>query len=212
MEILVDVNGSDNGIDASIDAAVSVLNKVKSKICLCGDKDKVIDYIRTTYVQKADGIIGKLNFLDAKDMITNFDDPAFAIKNKKESSIVKAYDYMKTNEDTVFVSAGSTGAVMAGALLKLKRIGGIHRPALATVLPTATKSQVVLLDCGANTAAAEISMLQFANMGIIYAKDVLKKENVKVGLLNIGTEDKKGSAELKEAYKLLKESIPEFAR
>ena len=86
MEILVDVNGSDNGIDASIDAAVSVLNKVKAKICLCGDKDKIIDYIRTTYVQKADAIIGKLNFLDAKDMITNFDDPAFAIKNKKESA------------------------------------------------------------------------------------------------------------------------------
>ena len=212
MEILVDVNGSDNGIDASIDAAVSVLNKVKAKICLCGDKDKIIDYIRTTYVQKADAIIGKLNFLDAKDMITNFDDPAFAIKNKKESSVVKAYDYMKTHEDTVFVSASSTGAVMAGALLKLKRIVGIHRPALATVLPTATKSQVVLLDCGANTASADVSMLQFANMGIIYAKYVLKKENVKVGLLNIGTEDKKGSIELKEAYKLLKESIPEFAR
>ena len=212
MEILVDVNGSDNGIDASIDAAVSVLNKVKAKICLCGDKDKIIDYIRTTYVQKADAIISKLNFLDAKDMITNFDDPAFAIKNKKESSVVKAYDYMKTHEDTVFVSASSTGAVMAGALLKLKRIEGIHRPALATVLPTATKSQVVLLDCGANTASAEVSMLQFAKMGTIYAKDVLKKENVKVGLLNIGTEDKKGSIELKETYKLLKESIPEFAR
>ena len=69
-----------------------------------------------------------------------------------------------------------------------------------------------MLDCGANTAAADVSLMQFAKMGTIYAKDVLKKENVKVGLLNIGTEDKKGSAELKEAYKLLKESIPEFAR
>lgn len=212
MEILVDVNGSDNGIDGSIDAAVSVLNKVKSKICLCGDKDKIVDYIRTTYVQKAEEIIGKLNFLDAKDMITNFDDPAFAIKNKKESSIVKAYDYMKTHEDTVFVSAGSTGAVMAGALLKLKRIEGIYRPALTTVLPTATKSQVVLLDCGANTTAADVSMLQFASMGAIYAKFVLKKENVKVALLNIGTEEKKGSPELKDVYKLLKENVPEFAR
>lgn len=210
MEILVDVNGSDNGMDGSIDAAVSVLSKVRSKICLCGDKDKIIDYIRTTYVQKADSLIKKLNFIDAKDMITNFDDPAFAIKNKKESSIVKAYDYMKANEDTVFVSAGSTGAVMAGALLKLKRIDGVYRPALTTILPTATKSQVVLLDCGANTLAASVSMLQFAQMGVIYARYVLKKENVKVALLNIGAEEKKGSTELKEAYKILKESVPEF--
>ena len=210
MEILIDVNGSDNGIDEAIKGVVNSIGKTKSKLTLVGDESKITEIIRNEYLSKADSIIKEIKILDAKDAITNFDDPAFAIKHKKESSIVKAYDYMKDKENTLFLSAGSTGAVMAGGLLKLKRIEGIHRPALATVLPTAKGEGVVLLDSGANVTAAGVSLVQFAKMGVVYAKEVLRKENIKVALLNIGTEDKKGSPDLKEAYESLKEECPEF--
>lgn len=210
MEILVDVNGSDNGIDEAIKGVVNSIGKTKAKITLVGDETKITDYIKNEYLTKADSIIKEIKILDAKDVITNYDDPAMAIKNKKESSIVKAYDYMKTKDNTLFLSAGSTGAVMAGGLLKLKRIEGIHRPALATVLPTVKGNGVVLLDSGANVTAAGVSLVQFAKMGAVYAKEVLKKDKVKVALLNIGTEDKKGSPDLKEAYESLTEECPEF--
>ncbi len=211
MEILIDVNGSDNGIDEAIKGAANCVGKTKAKLVLVGDSDKIIQIIRNEYLTRAESIIKEISILDAKDAITNYDEPAFAIKNKKESSIVKAYDYMKEKEDTLFLSAGSTGAVMAGALLKLKRIDGIHRPALATVLPTATGRGVVLLDCGANVTAAGVSLVQFAKMGVVYAKEVLHKDNIKVALLNIGTEDKKGSPDLKEAYESLIEECAEFS-
>jgi len=210
MEILVDINGSDNGIDEAIRAVIAMKNKTKSKLTLVGDEEKIIGYIKDEYLDKSQNIIKELSIIDAKDVITNFDDPAFAIKNKKESSIVKAYDYMKDKEQTVFISAGSTGAVMAGGLLKLRRMNGIRRPALVSVLPTAVGNGVVMLDCGANVIAGDESMLQFAKMGIIYAKEMLKKDKIRVGLLNIGTENKKGSPDLKEAYETLEKELPEF--
>lgn len=210
MEILIDSNGSDNGIDVAIKGVVNSIGKTKAKLTLVGDEAKITDYIKNEYLSKAENILKSISILDAKDAITNYDDPAFAIKHKKESSIVKAYDYMKEKDNTLFISAGSTGAVMAGGLLKLKRIPGIYRPALATVLPTAKGNGVILLDCGANVTAAGVSLIQFAKMGVVYAKEVLKKNDIKVAMLNIGTEDKKGSPDLKEAYTTLTEECPEF--
>lgn len=210
MEILVDVNGSDNGIDEAIRAVIKIQDKVKSKLTLVGDETKITNFVKEEYLADSQKILKGLSILDAKDVITNFDEPALAIKNKKESSIVKAYNYMKEHEETLFLSAGSTGAVMAGGLLKLRRIEGIRRPALVSILPTVTGNGVVMLDCGANVTAGEESMLQFAKMGIIYAKDILRKDKIKVGLLNIGTENKKGSPDLKEAYETLERDLPEF--
>lgn len=211
MEILVDVSGGDNGPEEAINGAIIALGNIKSKIKLVGIEDEILKYINSNYKEKeAKKILAKISILNAMDKITNEDEPAFAIKNKKESSIVKAYDYMKEVDNVAFVSAGSTGAVMAGGLLKLKRIKGVHRPALATLLPTADGRGTLLLDCGANTEAAEISLVQYAEMGRIYASDVLKKQNVKIALLNIGAEETKGSEELKNANKMLKEKYSEF--
>lgn len=210
MEILIDINGSDNGMDEAITGVVNCLGKTEAKLTMVGDETKIKEYIKNEYLSKADNILKKISILDAKDVITNYDEPALAIKTKKESSIVKAYDYMKEKEDTLFLSAGSTGAVMAGGLLKLKRIEGIHRPALATVLPTVKGDGVVLLDSGANVTAAGVSLVQFAKMGVVYAREVLNKEKIRVAMLNIGTEDKKGSPDLKEAYQTLTEECPEF--
>lgn len=210
MEILIDVNGSDNGMSEAIKGSINLIGKTKAKIVLVGDEKAIKEYIKNEYLNKAENILKNINIIDAKDAITNYDDPAFAIKNKKESSIVKAYDYMKTKDNTVFISAGSTGAVMAGGLLKLKRIEGIHRPALATVLPTAKGDGVILLDSGANVTAAGVSLVQFAKMGVVYAKEVLKKDKIRLAMLNIGTEDKKGSPDLKETYQTLESEMPEF--
>lgn len=210
MEILVDSNGSDYGIAEAVKGVAAAVNKVKSKITLVGDCEKIEDTFKREFPEDAENYINKINILDAKDIITNFDDPAFAIKNKKESSMVKAYDYMKECEDTLFLSAGSTGALMAGGLLKLRRIKGVYRPALATILPSATGKGVILLDSGANVSAAGVSLIQYAKMGIVYAKEVLGIKQVKVGMLNIGTEDKKGSPDLKEAYEVLTNECKEF--
>lgn len=210
MEILIDANGSDYGIIESIKGVVSVIGRTKSKLTIVGDKKTIEKKIKNEFPDKGLEYLNKINILDAKDIITNFDDPAFAIKTKKESSIVKAYDYMKDHENTLFLSAGSTGALMAGGLLKVRRIKGIYRPALATILPSATGKGVVLLDSGANVSAAGVSLIQYAKMGIVYAKEVLDLKEVKVGMLNIGTEDKKGSPDLKEAYDVLTNECKEF--
>ena len=210
MEILVDVNGSDNGIGPSIDGTVESMDKVSSKLILVGDGEKIEEYIDNKYPREKEKILNRIGILNAKDVITNNDEPAFAIKNKKESSIVKAYDYMKENDNTLFLSAGSTGAVMAGGLLKLKRINGVHRPALITILPTDNDRGVILLDCGANVETGDLSIVQYAQMGLIYAKEVQKKEKIKVGLLNIGTEAEKGTTELKGFNRILRERVPEF--
>lgn len=211
MEILVDVNGSDNGIEPAIKGSINALNNIDAKIKLVGDQNKIKECIIKIYGEtKAIDVLKDIEILDAKDVITNNDEPAFAIKNKKESSIVKAYDYMKEKEDTLFLSAGSTGAIMAGGLLKLKRIKGVHRPALITILPTDDGRGTILLDCGANVDAATISMLQYAKMGKIYASLVQNKENVKIALLNIGAESEKGSQELKDAHQALTEKFTEF--
>lgn len=211
MEILVDINGSDNGIEPAILGSIKAVDKVKANIKLVGDEEKILEVIsKSCNEEKKKEILEKISILDAKDVITNSDEPAFAIKNKKESSIVKAYDYMKENEETLFLSAGSTGAIMAGGLLKLRRITGIHRPALVTILPTANGKGTILLDCGANVDAATISMVQYAKMGKLYASLVQGKKDVKIALLNIGAENEKGSQELKEANQVLTEKFPEF--
>ncbi len=210
MKILIDVFGSDDDISAPIIATCNMIDKIDSEIILVGKKDDIVSVIEKKYKNKSKEIIKKIQILECKDYITNNEEPAWAIKNKKESSIVVAYNYMKTNDNTVFISAGSTGAVMAGALLKIGRIDGIHRPALITILPTITDKKVILLDSGSNPQAKDISILQYAKLGMIYSETVLNVKKPKIALLNIGEEEEKGTPELKETYKMLKENIDNF--
>ena len=211
MEILLDVYGCDDGIKNAIEAALKVENQLKSKITLVGNTDEINKYIKENYKKDSlKELNSKIGILHADSFITNNEEPARAIKTRKDSSIVVAYNYMKENDNTIFVSAGSTGAVMAGGLLKLGRIKGIHRPALCTIMPSAGGKQTLFLDSGANPNAKDISILQYALLGRAYAKYVMKKENLKIALLNIGAEEEKGTPDLKEAYKLLKDEIPEF--
>ena len=126
------------------------------------------------------------------------------MRSKGDSSIVKGLELLKKKEIDAFISAGSTGAFMVGALLKVGRIKGIDRPALASVIPT-IKGGTLFLDMGANTDLIPKNLVQFANMGSLYAEKVMNINNPKVALLNIGKEQEKGSQLTKEAYKLLSE-------
>ncbi len=210
MKILVDIFGSDDDICVPITAACNMANKITEKIVLVGRKSDILNCINTNFKNEYENIINHIEILDAKDYITNNEEPAWAIKNKKDSSIVVAYNYMKTHDDTVFISAGSTGAIMAGALLKIGRINKIHRPALVTILPTIKDKKTVLLDSGANPQAKDISIIQYATLGKIYSKYILKQENPAVYLLNIGTEEEKGTPELKEIHSYLKQNLDNF--
>lgn len=202
MKIVVDAFGGDYAPQEIVAGAVKALQaNDKLKVVLVGDKDKI-----TEILQNLVFVSDRLEIVHAPDIVTNDDVPTVAIRTKKTSSIVVAYDYLKQNEDAVaLVSAGSTGATLTGAVLKLGRIKNVSRPALAPVLPTVNDGQVMLLDCGANAECKAENLLHFGVMGNEYMKAMGVKKP-RIGLLNIGTEEEKGSEMIKEAFELLKNS------
>ena len=207
MKIILDIAGADKGYNIVLNAAINMIDKVSSKIILVGKKEDIENGFKT--LDKFE-YLDKFEIIECSEYITNNDEPAFAIKNKKESNLVKAFNYMKNEENIAIISASSTGALMAGALLKIGRINKIHRPALMSLLPTKLDKPVVFLDTGANIEAKSISLVQYAVLGEIYAKNVLGIEKPKIGLLNIGAEEEKGSIVLKEVHKILKDTNNNF--
>ena len=207
MKILIDIAGADNGTQLPILAALNMLGKIEEKIVLVGKTEDIKLVFKNNNKEE---YINKFEILDCTEYITNYDEPALSIKTKKTSNLVVAFEYMRENENTIFISASNTGALMAGCLLKIGRIRGIHRPALMTLLPAMTGQDVVFLDSGANPEAKDISLVQYAKLGEIYAQNVLGIPNPSIALLNIGAEEEKGTPTLKETYKLLKEGFPNF--
>lgn len=206
MKIVVDAFGGDYAPDEIVAGAVKALQDNQDlELVLVGDKDKI-----TEILQKLVFVSDRLEIVHAPDIVTMDDIPTVAIRTKKTSSIVVAYDYLKNNEDAVaLVSAGSTGATLTGAVLKLGRVKGVSRPALAPILPTMNDGKVMLLDCGANAECKPENLLDFALMGNEYMKAVgIKKP--RIALLNIGTEEEKGSEMIKEAHQLLKKAKINF--
>ena len=137
------------------------------------------------------------------------DSPTKAIKSKKDSSMVVGFNMLKEGKGDVFLSAGNSGALLAGATLLVGRIKGIDRPALAAMLP-AFEGRFLLMDMGANTNCKTINILQFAQMASIYLKNTFNIEKPKIGLLNNGTEETKGNDLMKESFQLLKEHAEEY--
>lgn len=207
MKLVVDIYGGDNAPNEIIKGAVDALNaETGFDLVLFGKQNEIIELLSSFSYDKS-----RIEIIDANDVITNDDIPSSAILEKKESSLVKALNYLNDNDDAKgFVSAGSTGAVLTGAVLLLKRIKGINRPALSPVLPTVTSRSVVLIDCGANIEPKPLNLVQFAIMGSAFMKSVMGIENPKVGLLSNGAEDKKGNALNKETFPLLKEANINF--
>lgn len=210
MKILFDVMGGDNAPDANIKAAVTVINDIDSELVLIGKEEIIKERIKALY-NKDDisQISDRLKIVNADEEITMEDIPTKAIKTKKNSSMVIGFNMLKNDEGDVFISAGNSGALLAGATLLVGRIKGIDRPGLAGMLP-AFESKFLLMDAGANTNCKPINILQFAQMASIYLKNTYNIAKPKIGLLNNGTEETKGNDLMKESYKLLKENAKQM--
>lgn len=200
VNVAVDAMGGDNAPGAIIRGSIEAINEDKRvKVFLVG-REPVIREEVAKYTYNAE----QLEVVHAEDVIDTAEPPVNAIRKKKESSIVKAMYMVKGGTCDAFVSAGSTGAVLVGGQLIVGRIKGVERPPLAPLIPT-EKGVALLVDCGANVDARPSHLVQFAKMGSIYMENVIGIPNPRVGILNIGAEEEKGNALVKETFPLLKE-------
>ncbi|WP_422445904.1 phosphate acyltransferase PlsX [Thermoanaerobacterium sp. DL9XJH110] len=196
MKIIVDAMGGDNAPGEIVMGALEASESLGIDIILVGREERIRPLLKRRDTQR-------IEVINAEEVIGNDEPPALAIRRKKDSSIVRGLGLLKELKGQAMVSAGSTGALMAGGLFILGRFEGVDRPAIATVIPT-RKKPVLLLDIGANSEAKPKNLVQFALMGSVYAREILNDENPRVGLLNIGVEEKKGNALVKSAYSVLK--------
>ena len=180
---------------------------IEDEIVIVGDGDK-IEFQLKKYKYSDE----KISVKHASEVIENDDAPVRAVRRKKDSSMVVGLNMVKSGEGDLFISAGNTGALMAGALFNLGRIQGIDRPAIASIYPIlGTKKPSLLVDAGANSECKPSNLLEFAMMGSIYMEKVLGRENPKIGLVNLGVEETKGSTLTKAAFGLLEKSHLKFA-
>ena len=209
MNILLDAMGGDNAPDANIKGAIKAITQIKADVTLIGKEEIIRSKIKEFSGKEVEEISERIKIKNATETIEMEDQPTVAIKHKKDSSMVVGFKMLKNGEGDVFISAGNSGALLAGATLLVGRIKGIDRPALAGILP-AYKSQLLLIDSGSNTNCKPINLLQFAQMSTIYLRNTFGIEHPAIGLLNIGTEETKGNELVKESYKLLKEKSEEL--
>ena len=206
MKIVIDCYGADYSPDELVKGAITSVNLIDDlEIILTGKQDeiqKVIDEI---------GYKGnKLSIVDSPEVISCNESPTMAIRRKTTSSLVAALNILKNDPEVIgMISAGSTGAVLAGGLFTIGRMEGVKRPALAPFLPTVKGGQTLLIDCGANVDCKPEYLKQFAIMGSIYVKAMLGIENPRVALISNGVEDHKGNEQIHETFELLK-NTPEI--
>lgn len=209
MNILLDAMGGDNAPDANIKGAIKAITQIKADVTLIGKEEIIRAKVKEFTGKEIEEVSERLKIKNATETIEMEDQPTVAIKHKKDSSMVVGFKMLKNGEGDVFISAGNSGALLAGATLLVGRIKGIDRPALAGILP-AYKSQLLLIDSGSNTNCKPINLLQFAQMSTIYLRNTFGIKHPAIGLLNIGTEETKGNELVKESYKLLKEKSEEL--
>lgn len=200
IKVAVDAMGGDNAPDAVVQGAVdAVLTREDIQVELIGPEDLLREKLKTYRYPE-----NQITVVNATQVIEMAEPPVAAIRTKKDSSIVVGLHMVKNQEADAFVSAGSSGAVLAGGQLIVGRIRGIERPPLAPLIPTA-KGVSLLIDCGANVDARPSWLVQYAQMGTIYMKHVLGVKDPKVAIVNIGAEEEKGNSLVKETFPLLKE-------
>ena len=198
MRIIIDAMGGDNAPEEIVKGAVRAKRELGVDVTLVGIEERVRECLA------AEGC-NDIDVVNATEVVTMEDDPSTAIRRKKDSSMAVALNLLRDGAGDAVVSAGSTGALLTGATLTVKRIRGIRRAALAPVLP-AGEHGVMLIDCGANVECTAEYLLQFAFMGSFYARKLMGCEAPRVGLLNVGTEDTKGGALQHQAFALLKKA------
>ena len=200
MRVILDAFGGDNSPLEIIKGAAWAIKESDVEVILCGDEDKIKDVM-----EKENISLERITIKHCTEVINGDDDPIKAVKTKKDSSIIVGLNLLKDDEGDVFISAGNTGAVFTAANLIIKRIKGIKRSALAIYLPSENGPKL-MLDAGANVTLSPEYLNQMAMMGSLYFKTDMKKDDAKVGLINIGIEETKGTETLVEAYKILKEN------
>ena len=200
MKIILDAMGGDHAPEAPVLGAFEAAKLYGAQITLVGRGEAILEVMRKHNI--AD-LPNGVEIANADDVVDMHDDPASMIHKRKNSSMVVGLKMLADGQGDAFVSAGSTGALLTGATLLVKRVKGIRRAAMGPAMPNKAGGKTVILDCGANAECTPEFLLQFGIVGSLYARKNLGVENPKVGLLNIGTEDSKGTPLQKEAYALL---------
>ncbi len=203
MKIIIDAMGGDNAPLEIVKGAIDAHDKLGVDIILVGRGE---DILRSFQSLGLGNLPDGVSVVNASQVVTMEDDPAKACREKKDSSMTVALNMLRDGLGDAVVSAGSTGALLSGATLIVKRIRGVRRAALSPTVPTATGGQAILLDVGANVDCTVEYLVQFAFMGYAYAKYALKMDEPKVGLLNNGAEETKGGKLQKEVYAVLSEA------
>lgn len=199
-KIVLDAMGGDHAPGEIIKGAIEAVNKREDiEIILTGKEDIINQELAGYTYNKA-----QVSVVNTTEVIETAEPPVMAIRKKKDSSIVVGLKMVKNGEADAFVSAGSSGAILAGGQLLVGRVKGVERPPLAPLIPT-EKGFSLLIDCGANVDARPSHLVQFAKMGSIYMENVMGIKNPKVAIVNIGAEEEKGNALVKETFPLLKE-------
>ena len=200
MKIILDAMGGDHAPEAPVLGAFEAAKLYGAQITLVGRGEAILEVMRKHNI--AD-LPNGVEIANADDVVDMHDDPASVIHKRKNSSMVVGLKMLADGQGDAFVSAGSTGALLTGATLLVKRVKGIRRAAMGPAMPNKAGGKTVILDCGANAECTPEFFLQFGIVGSLYARKNFGVENPKVGLLNIGTEDSKGTPLQKEAYALL---------
>ncbi len=204
IKIAVDAMGGDNAPVEIVKGAVDSVNEINAHVVLVGQKQVIEAELAKYSYDKS-----KIDIVEATEVITTEESPTKAIRSKKDSSMVVGLNLVKESKADAFVSAGSTGALLTGALFIVGRIKGVERPVLGTCLPT-KKGFTFLVDSGANVDCKAKYLEQFAKMSSIYVENMFDIKNPKVAIVNIGAEKEKGNALTKEAYELLEQSDINF--
>ena len=209
MKIVIDAMGGDFAPKVNVDGSIDALREFSDvEIVLVGPQELVEKTIGEYADQNAlAGVRDRLSVVDAPEVITTEEHPVMALRRKKNSTFCVGMDIVRRKEAQAFVSAGSTGALMAGAMFKIGRIKGVARPALATLLPVPDRP-MLMVDAGANVDCKPDWIVQFAMMGSVYMNKVMGIETPEVGLLNIGVEDAKGNEQTQAACALMRKEQP----
>lgn len=205
MRIFVDAMGGDFAPQSPVQGALEALRRYPEiEITLAGVLPEI-----EKYLVDCDDVRSRITLLDAPEVITNDESPVMGVRRKTKSATVMGMLQLREKEADGFVSAGSTGAVLAGGMFRLGRIPGIERPALAPLMPNG-KGHFLLIDCGANVDCKPEYLVQFGIMGDAYMRGVVGMENPRVGLINIGAEAEKGNALVKATYPLMQQAPYNF--
>ncbi|MDN9309809.1 phosphate acyltransferase PlsX [Clostridioides difficile] len=199
MKIVIDGMGGDNAPKSNVEGAVNAIKEYQVDLIITGDKDLLEKEFSNYEFDR-----NKLEIVHTTEIIENEDKPVKAIRSKKDSSMVVALNLVKEGKADAIISAGNTGALLAGGLFVAGRIKGIDRPCLCSAIPNVKRGMTLIADCGANADCKPKNLVEFAAMSNIYSRKVLGLENPKVALANVGLEEGKGNDLVKRSYEEIK--------